>query len=209
MQARNRMTCSLWTLFHMLAVGSGRRHVAGHRDAFGRVEAPPASPQQVMEAIRVFVQHFFGCADCRRHFLAEYDGCAYQRCVDISADSGYGGVVLWLWRMHNGVNKRLQAERHAAVAAVWGSGGGARPPPPSVRIALWPPESACAKCFKGRGHVAGVCSSATDPECWDERNVLAFFTQSYWDEAAWGALGGASAGTDSGGSRAWGSLRSL
>ena len=155
-----------------------------------------------------FVLHFFGCDDCRRHFLEEYDSCAHQRCVDVGTDAnaatGEGrsgsaaGVVLWLWRAHNAVNARLYADRFAAAAlesqAVALAGGaavgvGAHPPPSETRAALWPPVSACRGCYRGRGaHVAGLCMSTTDPSCWDERMVLAYARRSYWDAAEWGEL---------------------
>ena len=44
--------------------------------------------------------HFFGCEECRDHFLEMYDACRYGRC-DADADAS-----LWLWRAHNVVNAR-------------------------------------------------------------------------------------------------------
>ncbi|CEG48780.1 protein disulfide-isomerase domain [Plasmopara halstedii] len=45
-------TCGLWTLFHSLTVN-----------------ADQLQPSKVLKAIRLVVEHFFGCEECRRHFL--------------------------------------------------------------------------------------------------------------------------------------------
>jgi len=58
-------TCGLWTLFHMLTMGAPRAGL---------------SPGATMAAIRTYVEHFFGCAHCRDHFLSMYDSCAHGRC---------------------------------------------------------------------------------------------------------------------------------
>jgi len=63
-------TCGLWTLFHMLVMGAPRAGL---------------SPGAAMAAVRTYVEHFFGCAHCRDHFLSMYDSCAYGRC-DIDAE---------------------------------------------------------------------------------------------------------------------------
>jgi hypothetical protein len=62
-------TCGLWTLFHMLVAGAPRAGL---------------TPGEAMGAVRTYVEHFFGCAQCRDHFLSMHDGCEHGRC-DIDA----------------------------------------------------------------------------------------------------------------------------
>lgn len=82
--------CGLWTLFHYLTVNA-----AEHEDA---------KPRDVLDAMLGYVKHFFGCADCSRHFQ------------EMAVDKEMNGVtsldssVLWLWMAHNTVNKRLAGD---------------------------------------------------------------------------------------------------
>ena len=53
-----------------------------------------------------YVDDFFGCRDCARHFLTmAEDGAAITRDVKSSQDA-----VMWLWKAHNRVNVRLQGD---------------------------------------------------------------------------------------------------
>ncbi|XP_012287341.1 sulfhydryl oxidase 1 [Orussus abietinus] len=86
--------CGLWTMFHTLTVRLN--------DGFGK--GPSRDPKEVLGAIHGYVKNFFGCADCSRHFL------------EMAARKGLFQVgnrtegVLWLWRAHNEVNRRLSSE---------------------------------------------------------------------------------------------------
>jgi hypothetical protein len=56
----------LWELFHMLSVS----------------RAPRALPAAALaEAIGTFVDAFFNCEQCRRHFLSAYDACDSGACA--------------------------------------------------------------------------------------------------------------------------------
>merc|ERR550532_826809 len=53
-------TCGLWMLFHALLAGAAANADAG--------QPPPASLP--LEVVRSTIAQFFGCSDCRDHFLA-------------------------------------------------------------------------------------------------------------------------------------------
>jgi hypothetical protein len=73
-------TCGLWTLFHMVTLAAPRAGL---------------TPREATGAIRNYVEHFFGCAHCRDHFLALYDGCDFGRCdVAVDASPPSGGKAL-------------------------------------------------------------------------------------------------------------------
>ena len=57
---------------------------------------------RVLLAMVGFVDHFFGCRECARHFLQSAGG-AEGRTVVAEVDSPRD-EVLWLWKTHNKVN---------------------------------------------------------------------------------------------------------
>lgn len=83
--------CSLWTMFHVLTV-----------DAL--VSPDSGKPRDVLEAILGYVTHFFGCAECSKHF----QGMASE--TMFSEVTSHKQSVLWLWEGHNKVNKRLTGD---------------------------------------------------------------------------------------------------
>lgn len=52
--------CGLWSLFHTLTVNHAEE---GHGNE---------DPKIVLKAMSGFVEHFFGCRDCARHFAQVY-----------------------------------------------------------------------------------------------------------------------------------------
>ncbi|CAI5741050.1 unnamed protein product [Peronospora destructor] len=87
-------TCGQWNMFHMLTVN------------------PPETGAQkdelmvsVVASIRRFIKHFFGCADCREHFLKENTAEVVKKIKD--AEAKPLALRRWLWEKHNSVNKRL------------------------------------------------------------------------------------------------------
>ncbi|DAZ96922.1 TPA: hypothetical protein N0F65_012025 [Lagenidium giganteum] len=86
----NTYTCALWTLFHAMSVNT---------------DAPSCTlkPSQVAAAIRLFVQHFFGCAECVEHFMRANPETVITQLS--TKDEDAQAITLWLWRMHNKVNK--------------------------------------------------------------------------------------------------------
>jgi len=58
---------------------------------------PSMSAVDVLLAVRGYIKHFFGCEECRRHFLR---GAAHMDDVVVSDRD----AVLFLWRSHNKAN---------------------------------------------------------------------------------------------------------
>lgn len=84
-------TCGLWTLFHSMSA---------------QTNAPECDfkPSELASAIRLFVKHFFGCAECVQHFLRANP----ERVITDLARKDHEGanaVTYWLWKMHSIVNR--------------------------------------------------------------------------------------------------------
>jgi hypothetical protein len=82
--------CSLWMLFHSLTVASSLSRVTS------------TGPLATATGIRAYVENFFGCVECRSHFLSE-NPLSVLEAIGDKEDK----VILWLWKMHNGVSTRL------------------------------------------------------------------------------------------------------
>ncbi|KAI9995168.1 hypothetical protein PInf_012215 [Phytophthora infestans] len=87
-------TCGLWTLFHSLTVNS-----------IGQL-----MPSEIMIAIRLVVKHFFGCEECKRHFLKANPESLIEK-LALRDEDGSDAVAFWIWTMHNTVNKVLSKPR--------------------------------------------------------------------------------------------------
>ncbi|RUS74550.1 hypothetical protein EGW08_017698 [Elysia chlorotica] len=127
--------CSMWTLFHTLTVGA-------HAQSQGRT---PGDAKEVLLAIRGYMKHFFGCGECSKHFLEMSEGVE-------SEVTSHTEAVLWLWRRHNQVNKRLHGHESED------------PRFPKVQF---PPRSVCPQCKSPNGMK------------WDEEKVFAFLVGFY------------------------------
>lgn len=90
-------TCGLWTLFHSMSVSVDAELSSGS-------PVPTRKPSEIAAAIRAFVEHFFGCELCVKHFLAANPPSVIGEMAKYDAD-GPQKLVVWLWRMHNKVNK--------------------------------------------------------------------------------------------------------
>ncbi|EJW77558.1 Erv1/Alr family protein [Wuchereria bancrofti] len=87
-------TCGLWTTFHAITVNA---FIQGLQ-----------SPINLLLSIRGWVVNFFGCLDCRRHFL-HMTTTLYpltKRRVQNTHD-----MMFYLWRAHNIVNARLHGDK--------------------------------------------------------------------------------------------------
>ncbi|XP_041417449.1 sulfhydryl oxidase 1 isoform X1 [Xenopus laevis] len=102
--------CSLWTLFHFLTVQAG--------------EDKTANPQEVLQVLRKYAKHFFGCRECAGHF----ERMAAQSMSNVSTSDD---AILWLWDRHNRVNKRLS---------------GAPSEDPEFPKLPWPSKALCPFC---------------------------------------------------------------
>ncbi|TYZ59799.1 hypothetical protein PybrP1_004369 [[Pythium] brassicae (nom. inval.)] len=87
-------TCGQWNMFHMLTMNPPEPHA---RSAELLVS--------VIATIRRFVKHFFGCVQCRDHFL-EYNTLERVKALAGAANKPLA-LKRWLWEMHNAVNKRI------------------------------------------------------------------------------------------------------
>lgn len=65
------------------------------------------SPQVVLQIMRRYIHHFFGCQACAQHF---------EEMAKESMDSvkTLDEAVLWLWEKHNVVNNRLAGREDLA-----------------------------------------------------------------------------------------------
>ncbi|XP_037789545.1 sulfhydryl oxidase 2-like isoform X1 [Penaeus monodon] len=86
--------CGLWTTFHTITVNAVLQE--GNSVNF--------SPKKTLQAIHGYVKHFFSCSYCSKHFQEMYALDA-ESSVNV-ADDG----IIWLWRGHNKVNKRLRGD---------------------------------------------------------------------------------------------------
>ncbi|KAG6618322.1 protein disulfide-isomerase domain [Phytophthora cinnamomi] len=92
-------TCGLWTLFHTISVSDVK--------VSKKSIVQPWKPSNIMAAIRLYVKNFFGCEECRKHFMLSNP----ESIIDELADSDRNGphaVAFWIWKMHNTVNKMTQ-----------------------------------------------------------------------------------------------------
>lgn len=82
-----------------------------------RSSEPPPSLGGVKEAnpfmagLRVFIEEFFMCDECRTNFLTALDT------PGATAVATKNDAIEWLWRAHNDVNARLAAVRFLSRAA--------------------------------------------------------------------------------------------
>jgi len=107
-------TCSVWLLFHTMLSSC-------HETAPGSVF--------VLRAIHGYIDSFFTCSHCRKHFLSMSEE------MDILSITNDKFAVLTFWDAHNRVNKRLSTVTHDPYF-------------PKIQ---YPPEKICPECKKGDG----------------------------------------------------------
>uniref|UniRef100_A0A914LSU2 Sulfhydryl oxidase n=1 Tax=Meloidogyne incognita TaxID=6306 RepID=A0A914LSU2_MELIC len=114
-------TCGLWTIFHILTVRAYKE----------RKDDSKFDPvKEVLEPIHQFIVQFLSCEVCSKNFdkMAKEDGLLNVHKPE--------DVVLWLWRGHNKVNKRLKGEPSED---------------PMFPKQQFPPESICGDCRNSDG----------------------------------------------------------
>ncbi|XP_076822343.1 sulfhydryl oxidase 2-like isoform X2 [Clavelina lepadiformis] len=126
--------CSLWMLFHTLSVAAYKAQI---------------DKQVLPDAMYSYITNFFGCRECRKNFEKEVRDMPFKE-----TGSDYD-VILWLWRMHNKVNKRLHEEPSKED--------------PNFPKVQFPSESLCASC-----HLLN--------DEWNEPEVANFLIQRYSKE---------------------------
>ncbi|KAI3413317.1 hypothetical protein GPALN_010814 [Globodera pallida] len=110
-------TCGLWTAFHAMTV-----------QAYLGKEQNPLKP---LKAIQGWVANFFSCSGCRRHFM---DMTTKTFPMEASNVKKPEDVVLYLWKAHNIVNKRLYDDKQTED--------------PQFPKEQFPPTYLCPECQK-------------------------------------------------------------
>ena len=130
--------CGLWTLFHMLA-----------QSAFAHPDI--RSADSIVATLKAFVNHFFACEECRRHFVKALDECGRlvlpgtHLHLDVCS-LAVEDFPLWLWDLHNAVSLRVLEESGAARRRLYvGHSSGAFPQ------YLWPSTDLCPGCWTYAG----------------------------------------------------------
>ena len=80
--------CGLWSVWHVLTVG--------------QAEAGAGEAGEVLAAMKMYIQEFFGCRECARHFDQAIEG---GKLIENEVKS-HEDAVLLLWLVHNKVNIR-------------------------------------------------------------------------------------------------------
>ncbi|KAG8554825.1 hypothetical protein GDO81_003910 [Engystomops pustulosus] len=133
--------CSLWKLFHSLTV-----QAAAQPNALANTEFE-GDALATLKTMRGYIREFFGCRECAQHFEA----MAKESMDSVkTADE----AVLWLWRKHNLVNKRL---------------AGAPSEDPESPKVEWPTPELCSACHE---EINGLHN-------WNEKEVLVFLKRHY------------------------------
>ena len=132
--------CSVWTLFHTLTVSEYKNTLKSKKWS---------TLHSVLYAMRDYIKNFFGCSYCANHFQ--------QMAADLESELTYpNSSILWLWRSHNKVNKRLKGDA---------SEDPKHPKQP------YPPRSHCPECYEGT-------DSSKEPK-FIEKHVFEFLLKHY------------------------------
>ncbi|KAL3067834.1 hypothetical protein niasHS_016800 [Heterodera schachtii] len=135
-------TCGLWTAFHAMTV-----------QAYLGQEQQPLKP---LKAIQGWVANFFSCSGCRRHFMAMTTEKFPMEAKNVNKPED---VVLYLWKAHNIVNKRLHGDEATED--------------PQFIKEQFPPQYLCPGCHK----TPSSASDGTDPTELDPEKTLRFLLQ--------------------------------
>jgi Erv1 / Alr family len=153
-------TCGLWEMFHAMTVGLVDYNNLVH-------EKHRVAPEDASRKLRDYLEHFFGCSDCRQNFLAMYDSCGYNRCNRLDKDTeglakdkllAWAQLPLWLFEVHNGVNVRLlkeRAERQKQHVTLQDE----------IDV-LWPPQRDCLPCWNNDAQTCQVTPNHTNIYKW-------------------------------------------
>ncbi|KAL4169418.1 hypothetical protein KRP22_010338 [Phytophthora ramorum] len=125
-------TCGVWTLFHTLSVSEVKTDTA-------------LKPSEIMAAIRLFVKYFFSCEECQRHFMMANPESLLEKLAESDVE-GPRAVAIWIWKMHNKVNKVLKYNQ-------------------------WPSLESCPKCYVNDGEPLDL-----NPARLHEDDILAYVT---------------------------------
>lgn len=176
-------SCGMWKLFHIVTVG-----IAEHRGGLNLVDSGLMdrntvifSPIDAADTIYEYMANFFGCDDCREHFIKQYDNCSFRRCERLTSDKDNANaddwkqLALWMWEVHNDVNIRVAAKKVDRIQKKLNTQHlqGAQqikivPKQEDEIRVLWPSLESCLLCFDDSGK-------------WNEDSVFEFIERTYWD----------------------------
>lgn len=170
-------SCGMWKLLHTSTVGIAEQRGGLNLVRSGAVDPGTSifSPADAADTIREYLAHFFGCIECRNHFIAQYDACSFRRCDRLTDNAGmataedWKQLALWLWEVHNDVSVQVGHERiERAMENIKTT---------RFRMAklkredeikhLFPSIEQCFQCFDEDGS-------------FDEDNVFEYLEQLYW-----------------------------
>ena len=83
--------CGLWSVWHALTIN--------------QANMAEGDPKEVMRSMQSFIEEFFSCRECARHF-----GQAIEGGKALEEIENYNDAVLLLWRVHNKANLRLAGD---------------------------------------------------------------------------------------------------
>ncbi|KAJ1352568.1 hypothetical protein KIN20_008953 [Parelaphostrongylus tenuis] len=136
-------TCGLWTLAHVISVEAYKIEA---NNIQVRCSDPSFNPvNEVMEPFHQFISKFLSCAVCAKNFDKEAET---HKLTQVSTREE---MVMWFWRVHNFVNKRLS---------------GAHSDDPAFPKRQFPPSVLCAQCYDANGG-------------FDEDQILSFLLKYY------------------------------
>ena len=138
-------TCGLWSLFHISSVGLVEWNRLGPNSVSLKKEMVLAA-NWAADTLRNFIFYFFGCEECRVHFVNAYDSCFLDRCnrlTDTSLLRVWKRYPIWLFEMHNSVNVRLLKERATTQNITITDEDEANK--------RWPLPQVCPKCWQTDG----------------------------------------------------------
>lgn len=176
-------SCGMWKLFHIVTLGIAEHHGGQNLVDAQMVEADTRtfSPADAADTIREYMANFFGCDDCRTHFLKRYDSCDFRRCdrltdeIESASPDDWKQLSLWMWEIHNDVNIRVSnkkmdnLKKHLAGKHLQGAQSlNVRQTEESEIKVLWPSLEDCVVCFDDSGK-------------WNEDSVFEFLERTYWD----------------------------
>jgi len=165
-------SCGMWKLLHTSTVG-----IAEQRGGLNLVQSASRifSPADAADTIREYMAHFFGCIECRNHFIAQYDECSFRRCdrltdvAQAATPEDWKQLALWLWEVHNDVSvrvghERIERQRQNVKTSRFRM---AKLKSEDQIKHLFPSIEQCLQCFDDDGR-------------FDEDNVFEFLEQVYW-----------------------------
>lgn len=156
-------SCGLWQLFHIMSVGLVEYNLMIATEDQDILESVSVSTVQMAETLRNFIEHFFGCEECRSNFVQVYDTCGHERCSRLSEHvHNYDQWIqfpTWLFETHNAINARLVRERatrekREATAE-------------EIEASQWPSKRVCPTCWSESGG-------------YDDEIVYKFLRTEYW-----------------------------